>query len=141
MTNKNPRIIFYKIKDNQSKIDLICSKVKESMDHEKKLLILVASKEAGEYLDALLWKRPLDSFYPHIYTQESTSYWIAITQQLTNINQATCILNLGIQPVIFFQEFEEIYELDDQTNAEKAAFAAKRLSHYQSQGITNIQTL
>ncbi len=137
--NKNPRIIFYKIRDNSAKINLICSKVKESMEHEKRLLILVATKEAGEYLDALLWKKPIEGFYPHIFTQETTTEWIAITQQLANINQASCLLNLGTQPVIFFQEFEEIYELEDLTSAEKANQSKERLNHYQLQGIQTLQ--
>jgi len=136
--NKKPRLIFYKIKDNAAKIELICTKVKESFEHEKRLLILVGTKEAGEYVDSLLWKRPLESFYPHLFTQEITTQWIAITQQLANINQATSLLNLGMQPVIFFQEFEEIYELDDQTSQEKAAQSKERLSYYQSQGLISI---
>jgi len=134
---KNPRLTFYKIKDNSAKIDLIFTKVRESIDHEKRLLILVATKEAGEYIDSLLWKKPLESFYPHVFTQETTTQWIAITQQLTNINHASSILNLGIQPVIFFQEFEEIFELDDQTSGEKANYSKERLNYYQSQDLVN----
>jgi len=137
--NNHPRIIFYKITDNQSKIDLICAKVKESLEQEKRLLILVATKEAGEYLDALLWKKPAESFYPHIFTQESTTEWIAITQQLANINQASSLLNLGTLPVIFFQEFKEIYEIDDQTSPEKAGRSKERFDHYQSRGIVSIR--
>lgn len=132
MKNNPVQASFYRIKDNPSKLELICSKAKEAIDQEKKLLILVGTLEAGQYIDALLWRKPEESFIPHLFTQNSTNEWIAITMHQSNINQAPRVLNLQLNAISFFQEFEEIIELYDETTPEKIKFSKDRLKYYQS---------
>lgn len=132
-----PRVTFFRIKDNQSKLDLICLKAKESFEQEKKLLILVSTLEAGQYIDALLWRKPEEGFIPHLLTQNQTTEWIAITMQQNNINQAACVLNLQMQPISFFRDFEEIFELKDETTPEKTQLTQAKVDYYRTQGLIN----
>lgn len=135
MNNKPVQISFFPIKDNPSKLDLICLKAREAFDQKKKLLILVGTQEAGQYIDALLWRKPEESFIPHVFTQGPTEEWIAITMNQSNINHAQRVLNLQMNAISFFQEFEEIIELYDETSPEKLKSSQDRLNQYQSQGL------
>lgn len=135
MKNLSTKITFYRIKDNQTKIDLICQKARAAFDYEKRLMILVPNNEAGEYIDGLLWRKPAEGFYPHLFTQEPTQEWIAITKASSNINQAVWLLNIGVTPAPFFFEFEEIFELFDETTPQKASLSNERLKNYQTQGV------
>ena len=135
MQNNPAKITFYWVKDNTSKLELICAKAMASIEYEKRLLILVSSMEAGQYIDALLWRKPAEGFLPHLLTQESTQEWIAITMEQKNINQASCLLNLQTLAVPFYDQFEEIYELFDETSPEKAAQSQQRMADYQSRGL------
>lgn len=116
-------------------MELICDKAGESIELEKKLLILVSTPEAGKYIDALLWRKPEESFIPHIFTQSKTNEWIAITMSQSNINQASCAINLQLEPVGFSQQFEEVIELYDETTPEKLKSSQQRMDHYKSQNL------
>jgi DNA polymerase-3 subunit chi len=129
------QVSFYHIKDNQSKINLICTKAKESILLEKKLLILVGTQEAGQYIDSLLWRLPEESFIPHLFTQNITDEWIAITMQSNNINQAPIVLNLQLSPISFFHEFEEIIEFYDETSSDKTLSSQTKIKFYKSKNI------
>lgn len=132
MKNNPIKVTFYRVKDNRSKLELICAKALAAVEHEKRLLILVSTMEAGRYLDNLLWSKPEEGFLPHIYTQEPTQEWIAITMEQKNINQATDLLNLQTHAISFYDQFEEIHELFDETTVEKEALSQQRLNDYQS---------
>ena len=128
-------VTIYNIKNNQAKLAFIFKLVQQSLEEEKRLLILVANQQAGEFLDNLLWKNPPESFYPHVFTQHCSPEWIVITEQLSNLNQATSLLNLTGQPVVFFQEFTEIIELNDQTSKEKEELSRQKINYYRSQAL------
>ena len=130
------KVIFYTVKDAQAKLDYICHRAEEAMRQEERLLIAVPNEEAGQYIDALLWRQPETSFIPHITTQAPTKVWVAITSKLThNFNQARTLLNLCSETHPLFAQFEVVYELDDQTHPQKAALSLQRRSYYESNGI------
>ncbi len=131
------KITFYQIKDNTAKIQFICAKAHEAFQHEKRLLITVPTLQAAQYVDALLWRIPEESFIPHVITDFSTPEWIAITlQDKQNVNQATRLLNLCSELPALYQQMEEIYEIYDETHPQKVACSKQRLDQYQAHGLT-----
>lgn len=115
---------------------MICAKAQEALQHEKRLLIAVPNLEAAQYVDALLWKTPEESFIPHVITQAATSEWIAITtQQHLNVNQATCLLNLCTPPSLLYQQMDEIYDLYDETHSQKIELSQQRMHFYQTKNL------
>lgn len=123
------------MKNNSSKIHLICTKAQEAFKQEKRLLITVPHFQAAQYIEALLWKIPAESFMPHVVADTSTSEWIAITmQEQYNVNQAVRLLNLCPTPPSLFQQIHDIYELYDETEPQKAELSQQRLQFYQSKG-------
>ncbi|WP_068466448.1 DNA polymerase III subunit chi [Candidatus Protochlamydia phocaeensis] len=136
MRSSPAKVTFFRVKDNQAKIQLICQKAQEAFLQERRLLITVPTIEAGRYIDALLWRQPEESFLPHLFTQSPTSEWIAITtMEAGNLNQASCLLNLCLTASSFYQEYEDIYELDDETLPDKKEYAKKRLMEYKAKGL------
>lgn len=133
--NKQPKIIFVTVKDNREKILFICQKAQEAIEQRKKLLILVPNPEAAHYIDELLWKTPEESFTPHVIAQTSCQDWIVIsTDKSHNFNQAVSLLNLCSQISPITHHFEEVYELFDETNTEKATLSHQKLSNYKKDG-------
>lgn len=129
------KVLFYPVKDNPAKIQLICNKAHESILHEKRLLIFVPNIEAAQYVDNLLWKTPIDSFIPHTIAQTASKEWIVITYQNSdNLNQAEWLLNLchSLHPA--YHQFQEVYELLDETNGEKKDLSQKRIEAYKTLG-------
>ena len=118
MTPNQPQVTFYRVKDNQSKLSIICTQAKEAFNKSKKLLIIAPSFQAAQFIDTLLWRHPAESFLPHVISDTMTNEWIAITiQDQANVNQASVLFNLrstatpllnGIQHICeFFDESEE----------------------------------
>jgi DNA polymerase-3 subunit chi len=130
------KVIFFKIKDNREKVQFICAKVEEAYRQEKKLLIMVPTEEAGQYVDSILWKLPENSFIPHVFGKSPTNEWIAITTLAENLNQAPRLLNLTGQASML-QPFEEIYEIFDETSPDKLKASKEKIISYQAKG-TNL---
>jgi DNA polymerase III subunit chi len=137
MENKpSIKVTFYLVKDNHSKIQLICDKAQEAFRQEKRLLIAVPTFQAAQYIDALLWRLPEESFIPHVIADTPTSEWIAITlQEVENVNKAVHLLNLCPMPTSLYQQVEEIYDLFDETHPEKRELSQQRFQFYQSKGL------
>jgi DNA polymerase-3 subunit chi len=137
MKNELPKkVTFYRVKDNSGKIQFICDKAHEAFRHERRLLIAVPNLQAAQYIDALLWRLPEESFIPHIIADTPTSEWIAITlQEIDNVNKAVCLLNLCPMPSLLYQQVEEIYDLYDETHPQKKELSQQRYQFYQSKGL------
>lgn len=134
---KQNKVIFYRVKDNASKLGWISAKAREAYDHEKRLLIVVPNLQAAHYVDSLLWRMPEESFIPHVVTDMPTIEWVAITlQEQSNVNQATRLLNLCSGPTPLYGQMEEIFEIFDETSADKAALSQQRLRYYQEKGVS-----
>lgn len=130
------KVTFYRVKDNSAKIQFICTKVQEAFKQEKRLLIVVPNFQAAQFIDTLLWKTPADSFMPHVVSDTPTSEWVAITmQEEQNINQAVRLLNLCPNASPLSQLVSEVYELYDESMADKAELSKKRVEVYQSKGV------
>jgi DNA polymerase III subunit chi len=120
------------VKNNSSKIHLICHKAQEAFLQEKRLLIAVPSFQAAQYVEALLWRQPAESFMPHIIVDTPTVEWIAITlQEQHNVNQAPRLLNLWTTPSPLYQQVQEVYEIFDETDPQKTELSQQRLRFYQ----------
>lgn len=129
------KVTFYHVKDNAAKIQLICSKAKDSFQLEKRLLITVPSFDAAQYVESLLWRFPEESFMPHVIADTTTKEWIAITMQnKDNINQAPRLLNLCPNVSPLSHEVEEIYELYDEAHPQKKELSEQRIREYQAKG-------
>lgn len=128
------KVTFFKIKDNREKVQFICTKAEEAYRQEKKLLILVPTEAAGQYVDSLLWKFPENSFMPHVLTSVPTAQWIAITTLTENLNQAPRLLNLTGQAVTL-PHFEEIYEIFDETAPDKLQTSKEKIASYQAKKV------
>lgn len=133
---KLAKAVFFRVKNNTDKIHLICMKAQEAYMQEKRLLIAVPNLQAAQYIDALLWRMPEESFIPHAIIDFPTSEWIAITQQdQCNVNQAPRLLNLCLTPTPLYGQVEEIFEILDETHPEKAELSQKRLRFYEEKGL------
>ena len=130
------KVTFYRVKDNTAKLHLICSKAQEAFLHEKRLLIVVPTFEAAQYIDALLWRYPEEGFIPHSISDTLTSDWIAITtQQNQNVNETTLLFNLCSSISPLYQNLEQIFELFDDTHPQKAELSRQRMQLYQTNGL------
>lgn len=136
----NPKVIFYHVKDNGSKIRLISSKAQEAFQIEKRLLITVPSFEAAQYIESLLWRTPEESFMPHVISDTKTKEWIAITMQdKENVNQAPRLLNLCPICSPLSVTVEEVYELFDESHPQKKEQSEKRIQDYEAKGFKVVQ--
>ena len=130
------KVTFYRVKDNSTKIQLICTKAQEAFKQERRLLMHVPHFQAAQYIEALLWRIPAESFMPHVVADTPTSEWIAITMQdQLNVNQAIRLFNLCPMPSALDQQISEVYELYDETHPQKAELSQQRLRHYQERGV------
>lgn len=135
MNTDQSQIIFYKVKDNTSKIKYICRLCEEAFHFKNRLLITAPHLQAANFLDQLIWKAPIESFIPHVVTDMPSIEWIAISlQNQENVNQAKQLLNLCQDVPKIYEEIEIIYELFDETLPEKLIDSKKKLEIYQSKG-------
>lgn len=137
MSRQAPKLHFFRVKDNQAKVGLICDIVQRTSQKNKKLLLHVPNLEAARYIDDLLWNISDVSFIPHAIIQVPSKEWIGITTELSqNLNQAPCLLNLCPQICSIPDQFEEIFELFDETHPQKAASSQLKLDSYRMKGFT-----
>lgn len=125
-----PTIIFIPVNDNNAKLKVISDIAYTQITEGKSLLITVPNSQAAQYVDALLWKSPEESFLPHCCAEALTTERCVITTQPVNWNKATVLLNLCPEASPIYLEFELIYELWDQTDPAKMELSAKRKAIY-----------
>lgn len=129
-------VTFYRVKQAKDKIEWLCKKAEDAFLEEKRLLIVTPSLEVAQYVDALLWRVPEESFIPHTITDMPTSAWVAITLQVTqNINQAHCLLNLCSTIPALYSQVKEIHEIYDETHPQKLESSKEKLQFYQMKGL------
>lgn len=59
------KVIFIAIQQPRDKITLLLSIAHEAFSKKEPLYILVENNKAADYIDALLWATPKNSFLPH----------------------------------------------------------------------------
>lgn len=126
-----PNVIFFPVKDNQSKLTLITETIQKHFVLKQPVLISVPSFEAAQYVDQLLWKMPEESFIPHVITDFPSKEFIVITTKPENLNKAKILFNLCPRINPTFKDFEVVYELMDETHPSKLELSIQRQKDYQ----------
>jgi len=127
---KKSSLTFLKVHDNASKLQAVLSTIQRLFRERKRVLISVPNSEAAQYLDEILWKMPPESFIPHAIVNQNCDELVAITTLHANFNKATVLINLcpTISPLT--SQFEQVFDLDDQTHPSKAKLTAERKQAY-----------
>lgn len=133
-SNKQATVIFLPVFDNTSKMSTICSVVQQHFEQKRPIQIAVASDEAAQYLDLLLWRMPEESFLPHVISSVPVEDLIVITKTLTNLNCAEILFNLCPEVSAISSQFAKIYELLDHTHPDKLRQSQLRQETYQALG-------
>lgn len=132
MSMKPTKVVFLRVKENTSKLQFIYSKVHETVKLNKRIIIFVPNEEAAKYIDSLLWRMPEESLLPHAVVHGPSKEWVAITLTQQNVNQAHRMLNLCPASSPLYQQFEEVYEIYDETQPQKRELSQKKLEEYQA---------
>jgi DNA polymerase IIIc chi subunit len=114
-----PQIIFIPVKDNEAKLQAICLTVERHYLSKQRMLLAVSSDAAATYLDNLLWRLPETGMLPHRILNRPHQEAIAITTTSENLNGAEILFNLRIDIHPAFKQLNVVYELFDETSAEK----------------------
>jgi DNA polymerase III subunit chi len=128
------KIVFFQVKDTSSKLSKICQTALFHFEKKESLLILTPNQTVVEFVDALLWRFPEDSFLPHSISDAPCADLIAITATLANVNQACRVFNLNTDPVFWKEPIKIIYELEDLTSPEKKQLSQNRYAAYRKAG-------
>jgi len=126
------RVIFFQVKDPQTKIKVITEMVQSHFNKKEHCLILVEDEKAQIFVDNLLWKTPETSFLPHVSSDVPTTELVAITKTKNNVNQAKVAINLCSTPLILDTPFRTIYELEDLSNPNKNRLSSLRFDAYKA---------
>lgn len=132
MTTAATRVIFFQVKDAQTKIKVITEIARSHFDKKEHCIILVEDEKAQIFVEDLLWKIPDTSFLPHVSSDIPTPELLAITKTKNNVNQAKVAINLCSTPLILDTSFRIIYELEDLTNPNKNRLSSLRFDAYKA---------
>lgn len=135
---KSIQVYFLHVADNAAKLKKLCAAVHSHFIKRDKILIFVPSSEAASYIDQLLWKMPEESFIPHAIANGPTKEQIAITTSLSNINQATTLINLTGAMHPNPGPADTIYELYDSTSKEKEELSRIKQNDYRCKEHMNL---
>lgn len=133
MENKT-RVVFFQVKDTSTKLSKICQTALSHFEKKEPMVILAPNQTAIEFIDALLWRFPEESFLPHSISDHPGTELITITSVLENLDQASRIFNLTNHPIFFKETIKIIYELEDFTSPEKKQLSEQRYLAYRKAG-------
>jgi len=125
-----PKVIFFRVSDNQTKVSRICTTIQKHFEKGEKVLVILPNQEAEKYFDDLLWKIPPESFLPHTRASKPCQARIVVTEVQKNLNQSTVLWNLCPEVSPLYDQFEMIYELLDETSKEKAKQSTNKIAAY-----------
>lgn len=123
-------ILFIPIHDSQTKLYAITSAVERHYHAKEPILLRVSTEAAAEYVDKLLWRMPACGVLPHRIVGKDCSDSIAIVIGNENWNRAKILFNLSPDAHPYYDQFERIYELLDQTSPEKNTLSQQRMQTY-----------
>lgn len=129
-----PDIHFLKVATVSGKLHAVCAISKEQFLKKQRLLIAVPDEISCTYIDQLLWRIPEESFLPHAVLQTDNDSLVCITMSSGNLNKAHTLLNLCPFASPIAAEFKLIFELLDETDAEKKRAAQAKYKAYQDAG-------
>jgi DNA polymerase-3 subunit chi len=128
-------ITFLRVRNNLEKIQMICDLSKRCFFEKQRVMIRAANEVAAKYIDDLLWKVPKEGFLPHELSETPIDEVVTITTKEENLNRATVLINLSHsypKPT----EYQEIFELLDETTEEKKQASLLRVEAYKKLGFT-----
>lgn len=128
------QIVFLNTPNPATKIERLVATINDHFQRGERSLVLVPNVEAAQFVDALLWKTPEESFIPHQIVHTMTETPIAISQTAQNHNQATVLINLQVEVPNNWNAFATVYELMDGTHPQKLELAQRRLQRYKDLG-------
>jgi DNA polymerase III subunit chi len=117
----------------KEKILILAQLAAKSFQEKEPLLIIAQDENAINYVDALLWREPAESFVPHLISHIPCSALIALSTVKENLNQAKCAINLAQEP-LFCEGIKTLYEFDEQVNGPKRSFLEARYQAYREKG-------
>ncbi len=121
-------VIFFQVKDTQTKLQAICNLAQSCLENKEPLLILVQDKASLEFINNLLWRYPEESFLPHGLEREGQC--IILAEESAAPEMPPVILNLCREARTNLEGIKKIYELEDLTSLEKEEAAKKRYKAY-----------
>lgn len=127
---QKPIVHFLKVKSNAEKLQVIVSTLTTLIQQKKKILVLVPNQQAADFLNKYLWEASEESFIPHVVTSKPTQEIVAITMIQENLNKASVLFNLMPSVSKISEEFESIYDLEDETSSEKARLFKEKKMEY-----------
>ncbi len=130
----NPSIHFWIVHNNIEKRQRIREITYKHFSQSHRILILVPNQPSLIFVDQLLWQMDPDQFIPHTISSEPIQAAVVITAEVTNLNRAQVLWNLCGSGCPIANQFENIHELDDRTDATKAQSALKKKEYYQAAG-------
>lgn len=128
-----PQVIFFQVKDNALKLKKICELAQLHFEKKERFLFVAPDQGALEFIDNLLWRLPIESFLPHIVSDESNES-ICITKSSNNVTRANFVFNLCPSALLWQEHIKIIYELEDHTSEEKKQLSEKRYLSYKAAG-------
>jgi DNA polymerase-3 subunit chi len=131
---KKTQIIFVKVPNNTAKADCLCSIIQKHFEQKQSILITVPNFEVADFVDQLLWKRPEESFLPHVIAQSNSKAAVVITSKQENLNDASILFNLCVTASPMADKFNLIYELLDETHPDKLKLSQERRQTYIAAG-------
>lgn len=124
------RVVFFHVRDLTSKLNKIIQAANYHFERKEHFLIQVADEKALSFLDDLLWKMPIDSFLPHFIAENPQKDFVVITNKKHNLNRAKYVFNLCPTPLLYEENYQIIYELEDLTTPNKRMLSQKRFQAY-----------
>lgn len=100
----------------------------------ERVMIATPSQAASNFIDEFLWKQPKEGFLPHLCPTAPCDDPIIISNKSTNLNKAQVLINLcsGVSPIA--DQFTVVYELWDETDADKKLLSEKKFNAYRNSG-------
>ncbi|HTQ98939.1 MAG TPA: DNA polymerase III subunit chi [Candidatus Acidoferrum sp.] len=131
------KVNFYLLKQDslQAVLALCCKLAEQQARQGQQVFILADSGETAQDMDRLLWSFTPDSFVPHVLAGDALAGQteVIIGVSATDAGNATCILNLGTEPVAVHAGLNAIAEFVPNDETAKAQ-SRVRWNHYKQLG-------
>lgn len=109
--------------------------LRHAWDERRTVLVYVPRAEDADRLDRMLWTQPATGFIPHCRADSllAPETPILLADDLGQLPQDHCLLNLSDQVPVGFPRFEEVVEIVS-TEDNVRLLARERFKHYRERG-------
>ncbi len=133
-TQMENKVIFLEVHDSSAKLLHLCRIAERHFTAKEPLQILVPDKAALEFVDALLWRLPEESFLPHATSEIPTQELVVITTERAILNSALALFNLATSAFLD-HPVKTVYDFDDHSSPEKKQASQHRYLAYRQAGL------